>query len=273
MVGPVPQLLCEVPRGHRRLPRLRGPDPADQWPVPGVPAVPLGAPGRDLPLVRAGAADRQGGGVPVLPARGPGRPGPGEAGPGTPSPGRAPARCPDPPDRRVLPRLRGSDLAVRRAVRGLPGFPPVPCGGDLSLVRAGAADRRGRGVPVLPARRPRRPGPAQAGPGLPAPAGAEPGRRAAAGRADQLRAGPRLGPGHAAPCLPCGARGAGQPGTTRRAAVGRRGYPAVPGRAAPGRAAGRGVPHRPGPGPAQPAGRLRAVAGGPARGLARAVRG
>jgi hypothetical protein len=106
------------------------------------------------PLVRAGPADRQGRGVPVLPARGPGRPGPGEAGPGTPAPGRAPARCPDPRDHRGLPRLRGSDLAVRRAVRGLPGIPPVPPGRDLPVVRAAAADRRGRGMPVLPVRRP-----------------------------------------------------------------------------------------------------------------------
>ena len=43
-------------------------------------------------------------------------------------------------------------------MRGLPGFPPVPPGRDLPLVRAAAADRRGRGVPVLPVRRPDRPG-------------------------------------------------------------------------------------------------------------------
>ena len=41
--------------------------------------MPLGPPGRDLPLVRAGPADRQGQGVPVLPARGPGHPGREEA--------------------------------------------------------------------------------------------------------------------------------------------------------------------------------------------------
>ena len=50
--------------------------------MPGLPAVPLGPPGRDLPLVRAAAADRRGRGVPVLPARAPGPPGPWGSGPG-----------------------------------------------------------------------------------------------------------------------------------------------------------------------------------------------
>ena len=106
--------------------------------------------GRQQPIGKAG-------GVPVLPARGPGRPGPGEAGSGTSAPGGAAPGGPDPGDHRGLPRLRGSDLAVRRAVRGLPGIPPVPPGGDLPVVRAAAADRRGRGVPVLPVRRPGHP--------------------------------------------------------------------------------------------------------------------
>ena len=59
-------------------------------------------------------------------------------------------------------------------------------------MRAAAADRRGRGVPTLPGRRPRRPD-ARSRPAAPAPARAQPRRCAAAGRAHQLRAGPRLG--------------------------------------------------------------------------------
>ena len=77
---------------------------------------------------------------------------------------------------------------------------------------------------------------------------------AAAGRPHQLRAGPRLGAGHAAPGLPRRDRRAGQPGRARSAAVGGCHAAAVPEPAEPGRAAGGRVPHRPGPGPAQPAG-------------------
>ena len=64
----------------------------EQRAVQGLPAVPLGSPGRDLPLVRAAAADRRGRGVPVLPVRRPGRPGRANGRGAAPAPARAQSR-------------------------------------------------------------------------------------------------------------------------------------------------------------------------------------
>jgi hypothetical protein len=78
VVGPLPQLRRQDPPGDRRLPRPRGPDQPRERALQGMPAVPLEPPDWHLPLVRPAAAGRRQRGVPVLPARLPGRP---QAGP------------------------------------------------------------------------------------------------------------------------------------------------------------------------------------------------
>ena len=195
VVGPLPQLRRQVPRSHRRLPRLRGPDQADQRAVQGVPAVPLGPSGRDLPLVRPAAADRRGRGLPVLPARRASRLAPPQAGPGTPAPGCAsprnadPRRSPGPaPTAGTWPGFPADGVRPAAVSAGPTRWGPAPgAGGSSRSARPGPAGpasappaplRRSAGRPAHPG-----PGPAPCPAVLPPPLDA----------LDQLRAGPRLG--------------------------------------------------------------------------------
>ena len=107
------------------------------------PALPLEPPGGHLPLVRPAAAGRRQRGVPLLPARRPGRPagrpGPAQAVPHAPPAGRASPRRPGPGHHRGVPRLRRPDLAVRRPLQALPGLPRPPSSRGLRLVPAGSS--------------------------------------------------------------------------------------------------------------------------------------
>jgi len=242
-----------------------GPDLADQRAVQPLQAVPPEAPAGHLSLLRAPAADRRGGGLPVLPGRPACRP-------GTPA-GAAQAAVPVRSGRRGVRRLPGGDPADQRAVQGLPRVSLGAPGRAVPLLRAPAADRGGGGLPVLPGRAPRRPGPAPAAAKAPARARAYPCRLAAACVLGGLRAGPRLGAGHPGTRPACAGCRADQQAGTRPAAVGRRAPAAVRDQPSPGGAAGRRVPHRRGAGPRQPAGCLGAMAGPPARRPARTTGG